>query len=79
VLLRLQEKQHRSGLPRRMPCEKYSQVVDTLVPLESRTLHSNQLVKEENEKAISNNFLDKTFLKDKKRKRFPSSFLNDFD
>jgi hypothetical protein len=43
VLLRLKEKQQRSGLPRRMPCEKYSQVVGTLIPQESRTLHSNQL------------------------------------
>jgi hemin uptake protein HemP len=49
VLLRLQEKQQRSKLPRRMPCEKNTQVVGTLIPQESRTLHSNQLVNEENE------------------------------
>jgi hypothetical protein len=44
LLLRLQEKQHRSELPRRMPCEKNTQVAGTLFPQESRTLHSNQLV-----------------------------------
>jgi hypothetical protein len=32
VLLRLQEKQQRSKLPRRMPCEKNTQVVGTLIP-----------------------------------------------
>jgi hypothetical protein len=32
LLLRLQEKQHRSKLPRRMPCEKNTQVAGTLLP-----------------------------------------------
>jgi hypothetical protein len=38
VLLRLQEKQQRSELPRRMPCEKNTQAAGTLIPKESRTL-----------------------------------------
>jgi hypothetical protein len=42
VLLRLQAKQHRNWLPRRMPCEEDSQVEGTLLPQESRTLHSDQ-------------------------------------
>jgi hypothetical protein len=32
-----------------MPCEEDSQVEGTLLPLESRTLLSNQLVNEEND------------------------------
>jgi hypothetical protein len=32
LLLRLHEKQHRSELPRRMPCEKNTQVAGTLIP-----------------------------------------------
>jgi hypothetical protein len=32
-----------------MPCEKYSQVEDTLLPLESRTFHSNQLANDANQ------------------------------
>jgi hypothetical protein len=31
LLLRLQEKQHRSKLPRRMPCEMITQVAGTLL------------------------------------------------
>jgi hypothetical protein len=42
----LARKPYRRGLPRRMPCEKYSQVAGTLIPQESRTLRSNQLVNE---------------------------------
>jgi hypothetical protein len=49
VLLRLQAKQHRNRLPRRMPCEKDSEVVGTLLPQESRTFRSNQLAKEQNQ------------------------------
>ncbi|MGP4078421.1 hypothetical protein ACTWQL_00790 [Pseudalkalibacillus sp. R45] len=30
-----------------MPCEEIIQVVGTLIPLESRTLHSNQLAQDE--------------------------------
>jgi hypothetical protein len=33
-----------------MPCEKNTQVAGTLIPQESRTLLSNQLVNDENEK-----------------------------
>jgi hypothetical protein len=36
----------KNGLPRRMPCEKNSQVVGTLLFQESHILHSNQLVNE---------------------------------
>jgi hypothetical protein len=43
-----------------MPCEKNTQVAGTLIPPESRTLHSNQLAKEENEKNQGNNFLEKS-------------------
>jgi hypothetical protein len=39
-------KTYRSELPRRMPCQKNTQVDGTLIPLESRTLLSNQLVNE---------------------------------
>jgi hypothetical protein len=42
-LLRLQANQDRNKLPRRMPCEKDFQVSGTLIPLESRTFHSNQV------------------------------------
>jgi hypothetical protein len=38
-------------LPRRMPCEKNTQVVGTLIPKDSRTLRSNQLVNEESLKS----------------------------
>jgi hypothetical protein len=58
LLLRLQEKQQRSELPRRMPCEKNTQVAGTLVPQESRTLRSNQLANEVLT-IKSNNFLEK--------------------
>jgi hypothetical protein len=40
------KKIRRSELPRRMPCEKNIQVAGTLIPQESRTLRSNQLVEE---------------------------------
>jgi hypothetical protein len=69
LLLRLQAKQHRSELLRRMPYEKQTQVTGTQIPQdkegngrnisheenvnfifeEPRTLHSNQLVNDENE------------------------------
>jgi hypothetical protein len=48
LLLLLQEKQQRSELPRRIPCEKITQVAGTLNPQESRTLHFNQLVNDGN-------------------------------
>jgi hypothetical protein len=60
-----------SGLPRRMPCEKYSQVVGTLIPQESRTLHSNQHAAgayHEN-RPRSNNILEKSL--EKKRGKDP--------
>jgi hypothetical protein len=53
VLLRLQVKQNRNGIPRRMPCEKNFHVAGTLLPLESRTLHFNQLVSDVFEKISS--------------------------
>ncbi|ANX13082.1 hypothetical protein ABE41_013810 [Fictibacillus arsenicus] len=54
LLLCLQEKQQRSELPRRMPCEKNTQVAGTLIPQESRTLRFNQLVKEAFHKTFKN-------------------------
>jgi hypothetical protein len=44
-----------------MPCEKNSQVDGTLLPQESRTLLSNQLVNEVSSQyqAISNNLIEK--------------------
>jgi hypothetical protein len=68
VLLRLQEKQQRSELPRRMPCEKNTQVAGTLIPLESRTLHSNQLVNEENNDNKQQSFRKKLLEQYKKEK-----------
>jgi hypothetical protein len=66
LLLRLQEKQQRSALPRRMPCEKNTHGAGTLLPQESRTLRSNQHVNEEyHNKMIqkANNLLEKQPLK----------------
>jgi hypothetical protein len=40
VLLRLQEKQQRSELPRRMPCEKNTQVAGTLIPQDKESFDS---------------------------------------
>jgi hypothetical protein len=40
LLLRLQEKQQRSELPRRMPCEKKTQVASTLIPQDKEVFGS---------------------------------------
>jgi hypothetical protein len=47
----------KKGVPRRMPFEKNIQVVGTLIPQESRTLRSNQLVNDALFKCMSNKLL----------------------
>jgi hypothetical protein len=52
-----------------MPCEKNTQVAGTLLPQESRTLHSNQLVNEENKKMSQKqqSFREEPFYKVRKK------------
>jgi hypothetical protein len=48
----------RGGISRRMPCKKNTQVAGTLLPQESRTFRSNQLVNEgSKQKRIERNIL----------------------
>ena len=51
MLLRLQAKQHRNGLPRRIPCEEVPQVEGTLIPQDKDSFGS-VISHEENMKFI---------------------------